>query len=87
LRHVQVKGRKQDFMVYELLGIIGSEDPELDAGPENKRLSEMTWVASSAFEKADFVEAARVYREILADFPNDAVAKAMLMASSDSASN
>jgi adenylate cyclase len=29
LQRVKVKGRLQEFMVYELLGIVGSEDPEL----------------------------------------------------------
>jgi hypothetical protein len=45
LRRVQVKGRKQAFMVYELLGIIDSDDPELAARADDKKLSEMTWVA------------------------------------------
>jgi adenylate cyclase len=39
LRRVQVKGRKQAFMVYELLGIADSEDRELVARPDDKRLS------------------------------------------------
>jgi class 3 adenylate cyclase len=33
IRKVQVKGRKHEFMIYELLGIRNSEDPEL-AAPE-----------------------------------------------------
>jgi hypothetical protein len=74
----QVKGRMQDLMVYELLGMAKSDDPEIEIRPEDKRLSEMTWAASKSFEKGDFVEAARQYREILGEFPNDAVAKTML---------
>jgi adenylate cyclase len=82
LRRVQVKGRKQAFMVYELLAIAGSDDPELEARPADKRLSDLTWAASGAFEKGDFAEAARRYAEMLKEYPDDAVAKSMLAASS-----
>jgi adenylate cyclase len=85
LRKVQVKGRRRAFMVYELLGITASEDPELKVSGQDKKLSEMTWVASAAFEQADFAKAARLYREILAIFPDDAVAKAMSTAAADGA--
>ena len=84
LRRVQVKGRKQEFMVYELLGMAKSDDPEIEIRPQDKKLSEMTWVASKSFEKGDFDEATRRYWEILAEFPNDPVAKAMLAGCSSS---
>jgi adenylate cyclase len=80
LRHVQVKGRKQDFMIYELIGIANSSDPELEARPDDRRLSEMTWAASKCFEAGDVEGAARRYREILGQFPDDGVAKSMLAA-------
>jgi adenylate cyclase len=80
LRHVQVKGRKQDFMIYELLGLANSSDPELEVRPDDRRLSEMTWLASTRFEAGDLEEAARRYREILGQFPSDGVAKSMLAA-------
>jgi adenylate cyclase len=82
LRHVQLKGRKQESMAYELIGMAKSDDAELAARPEGRRLSEMTWVASNAFEKGDFAEAESCYREILAEYPNDPVAQAMLVACS-----
>jgi class 3 adenylate cyclase/ABC-type nitrate/sulfonate/bicarbonate transport system substrate-binding protein len=78
LRKVQVKGRKHEFMIYELLGLLNSNDPELELRADDKRLSEMTWGASSCFECGDFVEATRRYREILESFPSDPVAQAML---------
>jgi adenylate cyclase len=84
LRRVQVKGRKQEFIVYELLGMANSDDPEIEIRPRDKKLSEMTWVASKSFEKGDFDEATRRYREILAEFPNDPVAKVMLAGCSSS---
>jgi adenylate cyclase len=82
LRRVQVKGRKQAFMVYELVGIAGSDDPELAPRPAEKKLCEMTVNCSECFENGDLVEAARGYEEILKVFPNDPVAKSMLAASS-----
>jgi adenylate cyclase len=78
LRRVQVKGRKQEFMIYELLGMADSADPELETRPADRRLSEMTWRASECFERRDFAEAARRYREVLEPFPNDPVAKYMV---------
>jgi class 3 adenylate cyclase len=80
LRRVQVKGRKQEFMVYELLGMVDSDDPELEARPDDKLLNDMTWVASRCFEQRDFTAAARHYREILQRFPDDPLAKSMLAA-------
>jgi class 3 adenylate cyclase len=82
LGRVQVKGRKQEFMVYELLGMAKHRDPELEVRPNDMRLNEMTWVASKSFEQGDFDQAARRYREILKEFPNDPVVKAMLAACS-----
>jgi adenylate cyclase len=82
LRRVQVKGREQAFMVYELLGIADSDDPELEARADDKKLSEMTWIASRFYEKGDFAGAGRRYSEILEEYPSDAVAKSMLSAAS-----
>jgi len=78
LRRVQVKGRKQEFMIYELLGMANSADPELAARPKDKLLSEMTSVASGYLENGDFAEAARRYQALLERFPEDAVAKSIL---------
>jgi len=78
LRQVRVKGREQDFMIYELVGFAGSSDPELAVRPDDRRLSEMTWFASKSFQSGDLAGAARGYQEILRQFPNDPVAKSML---------
>lgn len=78
LRHVQVKGRKQEFMIYELVGLANTDDPELQAGPADQRLSKLTWAASNCFEAGDIAGATGRYQEILREFPNDGVAKAML---------
>ena len=78
LRRVQVKGRKQKFMIYELLGITKTDDAELKALADDWKLNKMTWVASGCFERGDGAGAMRHYREILKLRPNDPVAKAML---------
>jgi class 3 adenylate cyclase/ABC-type nitrate/sulfonate/bicarbonate transport system substrate-binding protein len=78
LRKVTVKGRKHEFMIYELLGIANSKDPELELRAEDGKLIDMTGVASDCFERGDVVGAAQRYREILQLFPDDPVATAML---------
>jgi adenylate cyclase len=80
LRHVRVKGRKQDFMIYELLGLASSNDPELEARPADRVLCDMTWLALKYFEAGDLEGAARRYQEILWQFPDDGAANSMLAA-------
>jgi hypothetical protein len=38
IRKVQIKGRKREFMVYELLGIAASDDPEMKAPDDAVKL-------------------------------------------------
>lgn len=80
LRTVQVKGRKNSFMIYELLGINGSDDPEVAARNGDAALADLTRDASACFERGDLAEAARRYQGILALFPDDPVAKSLLAA-------
>jgi class 3 adenylate cyclase/ABC-type nitrate/sulfonate/bicarbonate transport system substrate-binding protein len=78
LKRVQVKGRKTEFMIYELLALRASEDRELRIRERDQRLSAMTWKASNYLEQGSFDEAASSYREILQAYPDDPVAKMML---------
>ena len=78
MRRVRVKGRKQAFMIYELLGIAGSADPELAPRRRDERLSELTAAASAGFEAGALEAAADAYRALLREFPDDPLAKAML---------
>lgn len=78
IRKVQVKGRKHEFMIYELLGIGDSEDPELAAPSDADKLCEMTRAASDHFERGQLNKAAQCYREVLMAFPSDPVAKSLL---------
>jgi TolA-binding protein len=73
-----VKGRKTEFMIYELLGLRASDDPELRVRGRDEQLSAMTWQASQQIEAGDFAAAERAYRAILDNFPDDPVAKFML---------
>jgi class 3 adenylate cyclase/ABC-type nitrate/sulfonate/bicarbonate transport system substrate-binding protein len=83
LRTIQVKGREQKFMAYELLGTKWGDDPELSARASDARLSELTWTASGYFERGDLTEAARRYKVILREFPSDQLASTMLAACLD----
>ena len=78
LKRVQVKGRKTEFLIYELLALRSSNDPELMARGEEEQLSEMTWKASRLFEAGNFTAAKRAYRDILERFPGDPVSMFML---------
>jgi hypothetical protein len=78
LKRVQVKGRKTEFMIYELLALCVSDDPELRIRDQDEKLSAMTWQASQAFEAGDFAAAEYAYRAILRCFPGDTVARFML---------
>jgi class 3 adenylate cyclase/ABC-type nitrate/sulfonate/bicarbonate transport system substrate-binding protein len=78
LKRVQVKGRKAAFMIYELLALRASDDPDLRIRDRDERLSTMTWRASEQIEAGDLAAAEQAYRAILDNFPGDPVAKFML---------
>jgi class 3 adenylate cyclase len=78
LKRVQVKGRQIEFMIYELLALRTSDDPELRVRDRDEQLSTMTWKASQLIEAGDFPAAEHAYRAILESFPGDPVAKLML---------
>jgi len=78
LKRVQVKGRKTEFMIYELLGLRASDDPELRVRNRDGQLSAMTWQASQKFEAGDFAAAEHAYRDILKTFPDDSLARFMI---------
>jgi adenylate cyclase len=78
IRKVQVKGRKRKFMIYELLGIKASDDPELKASEYAAALCDRTGEASNYFERGELDHAGRQYENILRDFPNDPVARSLL---------
>jgi class 3 adenylate cyclase/ABC-type nitrate/sulfonate/bicarbonate transport system substrate-binding protein len=78
IKPVQVKGRKTEFMIYELLALRTSDDPDLRVRDRDEELSAMTWQASQRFEIGNFPAAERAYRDILKEFPEDSLAKFMM---------
>jgi hypothetical protein len=64
-------------MIYKLLALRGSDDPEPKARDEDRKLSEMTWAASRSFEAGDLRAAILADRDFLKSFPDDPVAKLM----------
>ncbi len=78
MKRVQVKGRKTEFMIYELLALRTTDDPEVKVRDRDKRLSEMTWQASQKFEAGEFLAAERAYRDILNEFSEDSLARFMI---------
>jgi class 3 adenylate cyclase/ABC-type nitrate/sulfonate/bicarbonate transport system substrate-binding protein len=87
LKRVQVKGRKTQFMIYELLALRASDDPELRVRALDEQLSAMTWQASQHVEARNFAAAERAYRAVLDNFPADPVAKFMLAECEDRAAD
>jgi len=78
LKRVQVKGRQSEFMVYELLALSASDNPEVQLREGDQLLSEMTWKASHEFERGNFPAAELGYIEILKAFPKDSFARFMI---------
>jgi len=78
LAHVAVKGRQARFMVYELLGIPGSDDADLHPREGDEQLAAGTRQASAHFEAGDLALACRAYRAVLEFHPHDPVAQEML---------
>ncbi len=70
---VTVKGRRSKIPIYELLGVFGADDPELEPDAATLELCRMTRLAYEALIKEDHTLAWRRYREILAKFPDDPV--------------
>ncbi len=78
IKRVQVKGRKTEFMIYELIALRISDDPDLRVRDRDETLSAMTWQASQKFEAGDVAAAERAYRDILKEFPEDSLARFMI---------
>jgi adenylate cyclase len=78
LERLSVRGRSGRFVVYELLGIAGSDDDELAADDSALRLCHLTTVAWAALAEGQAGEAHRRYEAVLAEFPHDPVAPHML---------
>jgi adenylate cyclase len=77
IQRLSVKGRRGAFLVYELLGVAHSEDPELQVGARDVEKREMTTVAMEFLAVDRFAEAREQYQRALDAFPDDGVARSM----------
>ncbi|HEY4166187.1 MAG TPA: adenylate/guanylate cyclase domain-containing protein [Reyranella sp.] len=78
LELLSVRGRSGRFVIHELLGIAGGDDPELAPSAADIRLCALTAAAWSALAQGDTAEAQRCYEAVQAEFPHDQVARHML---------
>ncbi len=78
LRTVQVKGRQQELMVYELLALTDTTDPELLPRPGDLELVRLGTVAADLRGQGDTAGAVAAYRALLAAVPGDPVTQALL---------
>ena len=77
---VNVKGRRGDLEVYELLGAKGA-DAALEASADTRLLCEMSNHAYEAFERGDWVQAEERFGQVMDRFPQDKLAHVMAMRS------
>jgi adenylate cyclase len=77
IEDVAVKGRRTTIPIYELLGVRGAA-AELEPDERAVILAEMTRRAYNALVAGDKEAALRHYREVLASFPEDTVARRMI---------
>ena len=77
LQRRSVKGRQGEFVVYELLGVAGSVDPELKADERDLVRCRMTTMAMACFTDGRVADARDRYEELLAEFPDEKVARLM----------
>jgi len=78
LELLSVRGRSGRFVIHELMGIAGSNDPELAASADEIRLCQLTAAAWAALAYGDPAEAQRRYQATLEEFPRDPVARHLL---------
>jgi class 3 adenylate cyclase len=77
LQRLSVKGRHGEFLVYELLGLVGTDDAELRASERDVLKCRMTTEAMACVTDGNFVRAHDRYEELLAEFPDDKMALLM----------
>jgi len=74
---VTVKGRRTRIPIFELLGVHGA-GADLEPAPTAVRLAELTRLAYEALIRGELSQARERYQKVLCEFPDDAVAQALL---------
>ncbi|MGQ0581397.1 MAG: adenylate/guanylate cyclase domain-containing protein [Reyranella sp.] len=77
LQRLAVKGRRGQLLVYELFGLIGSTDADLKAEESDIVRCQMTSATMAHLTEGRFAEARDCYEKLLAQFPDDKVARLM----------
>jgi class 3 adenylate cyclase len=78
LGRVVVRGRQSEFMIYELLGIRDSNDPELMPHQGDLELVDLAQQAVRAIAVGDRETARLIHQGAVDQFPNDRVSQALL---------
>ncbi|HEY4056838.1 MAG TPA: adenylate/guanylate cyclase domain-containing protein [Kofleriaceae bacterium] len=78
LRPVRVKGRRQEFMIYELLAIAGTDEAELGPRAHDEELVVLSTKAADARRAGDVPAAMRAYQDVLDRFADDRVTRLLL---------
>ena len=76
LGRIVVKGRQREFMIYELLGLRDTDDPELMPRTGDLELAVFAMKAANAVAAGDRSAARLIHLEAVAQFPNDPVSRA-----------
>jgi class 3 adenylate cyclase len=77
IQRLSVKGRVGKFIVYELLGVTGSADPELQPRAGDEARSRLTAAAFALLDQGRVADAVAAYESVLTAFPDDGLARAM----------
>ena len=75
LRRLAVRGRSAQIMLYELVGISDSADPELQTSERELQMCRMTEAAADAFLSGRVADAIQRYDNLVVAFPDDPVAR------------
>ena len=80
LRPIRLKGRRQELMVYELLAIAGTDDPELMPRDGDAELVALSARAAELRASGEVAATTDAYGALLVRFPEDRVTQQLLSA-------
>ena len=78
IEEVTVKGRRSKILIYELMGVYGSNDPSIEPSASEVILAHKTYEAFEALREGSIEKARELYKAILDENPTDGIAKIVL---------
>lgn len=78
LRPIQVKGRRQEVMIFELLGILDTDDDEIRASQDEIDLARLSREAVTLRLQGDLDGCIAAYQRVLTRFPDDEVTRLLV---------